>query len=62
MLLLAGGELRADGPPAEVLTPATLARFFSVRAEVKRDERGRPLVIPIEALPAVPDETGEGRA
>jgi iron complex transport system ATP-binding protein len=52
MLLLADGALQADGPPVDVLTPAHLARFFSVRAVVERDERGRPFVVPIEALAA----------
>jgi iron complex transport system ATP-binding protein len=51
MLLLAGGTLQADAPPVEVLTPATLARFFGVRADVQQDSMGRPLVVPLEALP-----------
>jgi iron complex transport system ATP-binding protein len=50
MLLLAAGGLRADAPPAEVLTPDTLARWFGVRAEVRHDAAGRPVVLPIEAL------------
>jgi iron complex transport system ATP-binding protein len=40
------GELCADAPPAEVLTPETLARVFGVRAEVRADAAGRPFVIP----------------
>jgi iron complex transport system ATP-binding protein len=50
MLLLADGRVQADGPPVEVLTPAHLERFFAVRAAVERDERGRPYVVPLEAL------------
>jgi len=50
MLLLAAGRLRADAPPAEVLTPETLARFFNVRAEVGTDAAGRPVVMPLDAI------------
>jgi iron complex transport system ATP-binding protein len=51
MLLLADGALRADAAPADVLTPETLARHFGVEAEVRRDGAGRPLVVPLAALP-----------
>jgi len=44
MLLLAGGVLDADAPPAEVLTAETLARVFGVRADVRSDAAGRPLI------------------
>jgi iron complex transport system ATP-binding protein len=60
MLLLADGTLQADAPPAEVLTPATLARFFGVRADVQRDSMGRPLVVPLEALPVAGRGPGAG--
>jgi iron complex transport system ATP-binding protein len=50
LLLLAEGTLQADAPPREVLTPANLARFFGVRAELATDSAGRPLVIPLEPL------------
>jgi iron complex transport system ATP-binding protein len=50
MILLAGGRIRADGQPAVVLTPETLARVFGVRAEVRHDAEGRLLVVPHEAL------------
>jgi iron complex transport system ATP-binding protein len=50
MLLLADGALRADAPPVEVLTPQNLERYFAVRAEVRLDPAGRPLVIPLEAI------------
>jgi iron complex transport system ATP-binding protein len=55
MLLLAGGTLQADAPPAAVLTPENLERFFGVRAEVRADSAGRPLVVPLE--PAARERT-----
>lgn len=66
MLLLAGGALQADAAPVDVLTPEVLARFFGVRAEVRRDPDGRPLVIPLQPIPhqatsaaRVPEEAAE---
>jgi iron complex transport system ATP-binding protein len=50
ILLLAGGALAADAPPADVLTPETLARVFGVRAEVRRDAAGRPIVDVLEPI------------
>jgi iron complex transport system ATP-binding protein len=47
MLILADGGLRADAPPAEVLTPENLQRYFQVEAEVRTDRRGRPFVVPL---------------
>jgi iron complex transport system ATP-binding protein len=52
ILLLAGGGLVADAPPAEVLTVENLARHFHVRAEVRTDGAGRPVVIPLAPLGA----------
>jgi iron complex transport system ATP-binding protein len=46
MLLLAEGGLRADAPPAEVLTPENLQRYFAVAADIRADGRGRPFVVP----------------
>ncbi len=51
VLLLAGGGLRADAPPAYVLTPELIARHFGVRADVRLDADGRPHVEAVEALP-----------
>jgi iron complex transport system ATP-binding protein len=51
VLVLAGGGLRADAPPAEVLTPETLARHFGVRAEILRDGAGHPHVVPLGPAP-----------
>ena len=50
MLLLAGGALRADARPADVLTPETLARVFGVRADVRLDAGGRPIVDVIDTV------------
>jgi iron complex transport system ATP-binding protein len=50
VLVLAGGVLRADAPPAEVLTPAMLADVFGVRADVVVDGAGRPFVVPLAPL------------
>jgi iron complex transport system ATP-binding protein len=50
ILLLADGTLRADAPPAEVLTPETLASVFGVRAEIRADAAGRPFVIPVSPV------------
>jgi iron complex transport system ATP-binding protein len=50
MILLSAGTIRADAPPAEVVTPAMLAEVFAVRAEVRRDGDGRPLVIPMAPI------------
>jgi iron complex transport system ATP-binding protein len=50
MILLADGIIRADAPPADVVTPALLAEVFAVRAEVLRDAAGRPLVVPVAPI------------
>ena len=50
ILLLAGGALVADAPPAQVLTAQTLARVFGVRADVRLDASGRPLLDILETV------------
>jgi iron complex transport system ATP-binding protein len=50
IVLLHGGALVADAPPAQVLTPSTLSRVFGVRAEVTADAQGRPFVIPVSPV------------
>ncbi len=40
LVLLDGGRVAADGPPAQVLTPALLAEHLGVQAEVAVDRRG----------------------
>ena len=47
LVLLQQGRIVADGPPAEVLTPARLREVYEADAEVMRDPvTGSPLVIP----------------
>ncbi|MEZ5797568.1 MAG: hypothetical protein R3D63_08990 [Paracoccaceae bacterium] len=36
VLVLAGGRILSDGPPAEALTETTLAQAFQVRARIDR--------------------------
>ncbi|HMF44892.1 MAG TPA: ABC transporter ATP-binding protein, partial [Polyangia bacterium] len=50
MLLLAGGALDADARPADVLTRETLARVFGVRADVRLDPAGHPIIDIAEAI------------
>lgn len=47
MILLADGEVVADGPPAEVLTPGLLARFSGARVAVLEGPDGGPIVVPL---------------
>jgi iron complex transport system ATP-binding protein len=51
LVLLAGGEVVAAGPPREVLTEALLAHHYRARIRVIDGEHG-PLVIPVRARPA----------
>ncbi len=46
LALVADGEIVAQGPPAEVLTPAALRRCFDIEAEVLTGPGGVPLVMP----------------
>jgi len=41
LLVMDRGRLVADGPPAEVLTPAVIAEVFGMTADVDRDTDGR---------------------
>jgi iron complex transport system ATP-binding protein len=50
ILLLAGGGLRADARPADVLTRETLADVFGVRADVRLDGSGRPVIDITDAI------------
>lgn len=43
-LLLHGGAIEAEGPPAEVVTPHTLRRVYRVRARVEHCPQGQPQV------------------
>ena len=50
VLLLAAGRLDADARPAEVFTREVLARVFGVRADVRLDPEGRPIVDILETV------------
>jgi ABC-type hemin transport system ATPase subunit len=54
VLLLAGGALAADARPADVFTAETLARVFGVRADVRLDPSGRPIVDILETVGGAP--------
>ena len=44
-LMIRSGQLVADGPPREVITPAALAEVYGVRARVEACSRGVPQVM-----------------
>ncbi|GAA4854304.1 ABC transporter ATP-binding protein [Saccharopolyspora cebuensis] len=46
LLLLDEGRVAAEGTPAEVLTPATLAERYSARVAVLRNADGSPVIAP----------------
>jgi ABC-type cobalamin/Fe3+-siderophores transport system ATPase subunit len=53
LVLLQRGRIVADGPPADVLTPARLREVYETDAEVMCDPvTGSPLIIPRSASPA----------
>lgn len=45
VLVLKDGDLLADGPPGEAITPDLLARVYGVQARVETCSRGAPQVI-----------------
>lgn len=48
LVLLGGGRVVADGPPAEVLRPEPLLEVYGVDVEVREDPgTGRPWVVPL---------------
>jgi len=47
MVLLAEGEVIADGSPAQVLNPEMLARFSGARVTVLEGPGGEPIVVPL---------------
>lgn len=58
IVVLYDGAIAADGPPTEVLTPANLARFFGVQADIRPAAAGRGLtVVPLDT---VRPEAGDG--
>lgn len=46
LLLIDGGTLAADGPPATILTPARLAETYGISAFI-RQEGAAPLIVPL---------------
>ena len=49
LVLLGQGRLVADGPPAEVLTPARLAQVFGITAWYQQTDQG-PVYQPLEVI------------
>jgi iron complex transport system ATP-binding protein len=46
IVLLKDGRLRCQGLPAEVLTGEVVEEIYGVRAVVRQDEYGRPVILP----------------
>jgi iron complex transport system ATP-binding protein len=44
LILLRAGRVVADGPPAAVLAPDTIADVFGVRSQLHQLENGRPWI------------------
>ena len=51
VLVLGGGTVRAQGDPAQVLTPDLLRQAYGVQARVERCSQGHLLVLADAALP-----------
>ncbi|MBR3371666.1 MAG: ABC transporter ATP-binding protein [Rhodobacteraceae bacterium] len=49
LVVLSQGEVVADGPPAQVLTPDVLARVFHIRAYVDHGIHG-PIIQPLDVM------------
>ncbi|MFC3396421.1 ABC transporter ATP-binding protein [Brenneria rubrifaciens] len=45
VLMLQNGDLIADGPPADVISPESLAKVYGVRGRIERCSQGVPQVI-----------------
>ncbi|WP_428943535.1 ABC transporter ATP-binding protein [Pantoea sp. FN060301] len=45
VLMLQEGQLIADGPPEEVITPESLAQVYGVRGRIERCSQGTPQVL-----------------
>ena len=46
LVVLAGGEVAAEGPPADVVSPELVARVYGVSADIVSGPDGAPLVAP----------------
>jgi iron complex transport system ATP-binding protein len=51
LVLLGGGGILANGPPREVLAPASLRAAFGIEAEVLSGSDGIPVVVPRALAP-----------
>jgi iron complex transport system ATP-binding protein len=49
IVLLKDGRLRCQGRPAETLTAEVVEEIYGVRAVIKQDEYGRPMILPRRA-------------
>jgi iron complex transport system ATP-binding protein len=61
VLLLKDGRLCFEGTPAEALTEEALEEIYGIRAVVRMDENGRPVVLPRRSSPADPSDCPEER-
>jgi iron complex transport system ATP-binding protein len=59
VVVLAGGRVRAAGPPAEILTPALVDEVYGVHADVA-EVAGRRVLVLSERAPAAPRPAGRG--
>ncbi|OZM70467.1 ABC transporter [Amycolatopsis antarctica] len=51
LLLLDGGDVAAEGPPAEVLTAERIRRHYAAEAEILTSADGHPVVVPVRPAP-----------
>lgn len=51
LILIAGGKVQADGPPAKVLDPALIGRIYDVAVERLTDSAGNPVIRPLALAP-----------
>ncbi|MFH0727776.1 MAG: ABC transporter ATP-binding protein [Pseudomonadota bacterium] len=55
IMALHDGAIAADGPPAEVIVPGSVAKIFNISVEIHRDNRHDcPFVIPLRSLKMQP--------
>ncbi|MDR3122517.1 MAG: ABC transporter ATP-binding protein [Treponema sp.] len=58
LLVLKDGRVRFEGTPQEVLLESVVEEIYGIRAVIRRDENGRPVVLPKRAAerPALPQK------
>jgi iron complex transport system ATP-binding protein len=49
IVLLKDGRIRGEGPPGKLLTGELVEEIYGVRAAVRKDEYGRPVILPRRA-------------